>query len=163
MSRTTRKAKVLTAAGVASALVASGAAWAAWRMSGQARATATVGTVIPLRGKGVLPFGAALYPGTKTRLRVQITNDNSFPVAVYRVAQGSTPVEADAAHAAAGCVNTGVVLVRPSYPVAWNIGPRKSSIFQIDGAVKMTNASNSACQGATFTIPLLLTGKVTAQ
>jgi hypothetical protein len=140
-------------------VIAGGAAWAFWQLSGQATASATAGTALELHGSAEPRPVTPLYPGAKAPLRIRVNNENAFPVVVNQVRQGPGPVVVDSEHAAAGCLNSGLTFDEAQYVVSWNVGKKSSSIFTVPNGIKMTNASDSACQGATFTIPVVLSGK----
>ncbi|GAA1588820.1 hypothetical protein [Actinoplanes couchii] len=155
-----RKAKSALAVVIAVALVAvGGAAWALWSVGGKGNATARGGTVIELLAAGRPDPGTPLYPGAGLDLLVMVRNDNTFPVRVDRIRPGSATATADDKHRKAGCLRTGVSLSRPVYSVALDIAPDSSANVLLPAAVRMTDDSDSACQGATFTLPLTLTGR----
>jgi hypothetical protein len=135
-----------------------GLAWAYWRMSGSATTTVRAGSAVQLRGTGS-PFPQTfLYPGGAADLKVTIQNDNPFPVVVRQITLSPDGVVADSPHASAGCRNTGVTLSPPPNLFSWNVDKNSSRSFVFTRGVRMTNASDSACQGATFTLPLTLGG-----
>lgn len=147
---------------IAAALVTSGGiAWAGWRLTATGRASATAGTVLALQLSGRPE--AALYPGRRSALYVTIRNENRFPVLVTRTAAGPGPVVADPAHQAAGCRTTGVSLIKQTNTVSWRILARSTGTFRVTDGVRMSNASDGACVGATFTVPLTATGRSDAR
>jgi hypothetical protein len=152
--------RALVATAVAGALVVTGgAAWAAWWLSGGGSSSTTASKALDLRLTAVPRPDAPLYPGARTDLAVTVENPNPFPVTLTRVHAGSGPVTVDAAHRAAGCINTGVSPTRGLSAVSLPIGPRSSASFLLPDAIQMTNDSDSACQGATFTVPLTAIGR----
>ncbi|AEV88517.1 hypothetical protein ACWT_7507 [Actinoplanes sp. SE50] len=157
-----RARPVIVVAVVAGLIVTGGVAWAQWRLSGSGKASATAGTVTNLQMTAQPLPNAPLYPGKRTALSVTVHNGNSFPVLVTLIQAGSGPVTADAAHRTAGCLTTGVSLITPALAVSWPIPARADETFRVSNAVTMTNASDSACRGATFTIPLAATGRSNA-
>jgi hypothetical protein len=89
-------------------------------------------------------------PAADVILRVQ--NPNPFTVQVVGIV-GNGAVTADGGHA--GCTTTGVSFTAPTNPTITL--PTGSTLVQLAGAATMSNASVSACQGATFSIPVTLT------
>ncbi|WP_436526531.1 hypothetical protein [Actinoplanes sp. HUAS TT8] len=160
MPLTMRMTKAAMATAIASALVISGgAAWAAWRFAGEGRTTAAAGSVITLQATATTYPQEPLYPGARAGIRVTIRNENSFPILVNLVKSGTGSIVVDEPHRLAGCVQTGVSLVSTSFGVTWGVAARSQASHVLPNAVKMTNASNSGCQGATFGIPLALSGR----
>ncbi|MFC3991829.1 hypothetical protein [Actinoplanes siamensis] len=158
-----RARPAIVVAAVAGLAVSGGIAWAQWRLTGSGQATGTAGTVLGLRLSGQPSPQEPLYPGKLTALSVTVHNDNRFPVLVTTIRAGAGAVTADAAHRAAGCVTTGVSFAKPATAVAWPVPSRSSATFRVSNAVKMTNASDSACRGATFTVPLAASGRSDAR
>ena len=94
-----------------------------------------------------------LYPGGPAAdVILRVHNPNTFPVQLFSLT-GNGAITADASHS--GCTTTGVTFTPPSSP---NITiPAGDSLVHVPGAASMSTASLSACQGATFTIPVTLT------
>ncbi len=93
-------------------------------------------------------------PGCTADLILRVKNPNTRPVTVYSVAANGA-VTADAAHV--GCTTTGVSLVAPTPPIGIAVAAGATQLVQLPNAARMTTASLSACQGATFTVPVTLT------
>ena len=136
-----------------------GLVYAAWTTNGTGSAYATAGeaedlsTVDVSASVGTLPN--ALYPGIDGDVLIQVHNPNPFPVKVTQVA-------ANGAVTASGgkgtCTTTGVTL---NGPVATTIevgAESDSAETTLTDAAHMSSASEDGCQGATFTIPVSLTG-----
>lgn len=135
-----------------------GVGWAYWQSGGAEAATGSAGTVVTLTASARPVGNAALYPGVTRSLRVTVRNDNPFPVRVTRVGRGATGATADTAHASAGCRRTGVSITGPAYNVSWLVGAGSAARFTLPDALGMTDESESACQGATFQVPIVVTG-----
>lgn len=151
--------KALIAAGCAGTVLASaGMAWAYWGLSGSARASVTAGSAVQLQGTGNTFPEAPLYPGAAANLKISIQNDNAFAVVVRQITIGPGAIMADGPHAAAGCHHTGIALPPPPTIISWTAGRNATTSFVLVKGVRMTNESDSACQGATFTVPLALSG-----
>jgi hypothetical protein len=153
-----RKRVLATALVSVGLAVGAGVAWAGFISTGSATASGTSGNVQMPTAVGVLPAGQTLYPGVRRNIRVTVTNPNNFPVVVTRVEKSPNPVVVDPAHAAA-CVTTGVSLTNPPYGVAWNVPAGATRTFQLTNGMRMTNASQNGCQGATFKVPIVITAR----
>jgi hypothetical protein len=154
------RARPVFAAAVVAALTATGgAAWALWRITGSGGSAMVAGSAVELRLTARPRPDVPLYPGAKTDLKVTVRNDNPFPVLVTSVRPGSGAVTVDGPHAATGCHTTGVSLTRSAFSVTWSIPARSSREFLLSKAVQMTNASDSACQGGAFSVPLSASGR----
>ncbi|GIF36547.1 hypothetical protein Axi01nite_08580 [Actinoplanes xinjiangensis] len=158
VSRSFLRARPLVPFAIVAILVGTGgAAWAIWRLEGSLTSSMAVGSAIDLEIIGNPRPNRPLYPGAKSDLRVTVRNDNTFPVLVTSLDRGGA-VTADQTHRTAGCVNTGVSLTASGFSVTWRIPGRSTREFLLGQAVRMTNESDSACQGASFTIPLTASG-----
>ena len=159
MLRSSKRARPVIVAAVVAALTATGgAAWAFWHLAGTGSVTASAGSAVDLDLSARPRPESPLHPGAATDLAVAVRNDNRFPVLLTGVTAGSDPVTVDAPHRAAGCLTTGVALTQRVFSVAWRIPARSSRNFLLLDAVAMTNASDSACQNGTFTVPLTASG-----
>jgi hypothetical protein len=157
--RLDRRGKViLSVAAAAAVLVNAGAAWAYWMVNGEGTGVAVAGTAVELTLTGKSDDSKPLYPGGTTNLTVTVTNQNDFPIKITSVAPGGKAVTADAAHREAGCRTTGVVVAQDVIPVSWEVPKNTIGVFTVPDGVRMTNSSDSACQGATFTIPVTANG-----
>lgn len=155
MRRPKRRAILITAAtGVL--LAVSGTAMAAFVSTGTGTGAATAGAVQAPTVTGSLSAGQALRPGLTRNMRVVVVNPNNFALQVTRVARSPNMVVVDAAHAT-GCVNTGVELTNAIFNVFWTVPAGSSRTFTLTNGMRMTNASDNGCQGATFTLPMGVT------
>ncbi|HZQ85140.1 MAG TPA: hypothetical protein VFA83_09900 [Acidimicrobiales bacterium] len=131
------------------------AAFAYTRATGAANGSGTVGTMqtvtVAAFVGGDTP-SSSLYPGGPAAdVILRVNNPNSFTVHVTSIA-GNGTITADAGHA--GCSTTGVSYTAPSNPSITL--PSGSTLVHLAGAASMSTASLSACQGATFNIPVTL-------
>jgi hypothetical protein len=101
---------------------------------------------------------ATLYPGANGDVLIRVHNPNPYPVRVTDIA-GNGAVTADPGHAS--CVTTGVTFTDQS-GLTFDIGANGDAQTILSGAAHMSNASDNGCQGATFTIPVSLTGSSNA-
>jgi hypothetical protein len=157
--RLDRRGKViLSVAAAAAVLVNAGAAWAYWMVNGEGAGVAVAGTAVELTLTGRSDDSKPLYPGGTTNLTVTVTNQNDFPIKITSVSPGDKDVTADSAHREAGCRTTGVVVAKDVIAVSWEVPKNTIGVFTVPDGVRMTNSSDSACQGATFTIPVRANG-----
>ena len=148
--RRTRRRVVAVVIGTAGALAAT-AAFAAWTVGGGGTGTATATSASPLT-TSVATTTAALYPGiTGSNLFLKVNNPNPFPVAITSVNANGAAVP-DVGHAT--CVTTGVTFTTTA--VTQTVAASGVATFTVPG-VAMSNASDTGCQGATFTIPVTFT------
>ncbi|GAA0802946.1 hypothetical protein [Spirilliplanes yamanashiensis] len=135
-----------------------GVVWAFWRLDGTTSTTVKAGRAVELAVTGTTAADAPLFPGGTTALSVTIENPNAFPIVIDTVAPGPERSVADEAHRKAGCRVTGVAVARRVNAVSWRVEGDSTATFTLPRGVTMTNRSDSACQGATFTIPLQVSG-----
>jgi hypothetical protein len=110
-------------------------------------------TVVALTG-GDTP-SSLLYPGGPAAdVVLRVNNPNITTVQITAVAANGA-ITADAGHA--GCTTTGVTFT-PPVNSAINLASG-ASVLHLAGAATMSNASMSACQGATFNVPVLVTAR----
>ena len=148
----------LTLALTVGALVGAATAFAAWTAGGSGSATATAASASTLSITG--NSASSLFPTGSSDLALTISNPNPYAVAVSTISSGGS-VTVDAAHA--GCnvssvsfnaaSGTGLSVVVPAAS-----GSAGTTTVTLTNAVSMSNAAVNACQGATFTVPLSLTG-----
>jgi hypothetical protein len=151
--RTPRRARrriIAVVVGTAGALAAT-AAFAAWTVGGGGTGTATATSASALT-TSVATTTAALYPGiTGSALYLKVNNPNPFPVAITSVNANGAAVP-DAGHPT--CTTTGVTFTTTA--VTQTV-PANGTLSFTAAGVAMTNASDTGCQGATFTIPVTFT------
>jgi hypothetical protein len=136
-------------------MTAVGFVYAAWTTNGSGSGYAKAGTSQALTTIDVsATTSASLYPGQNGNVTVKINNPNPYNVRVTGVA-GSGTITADAGHS--GCTTTGVTFTDQS-SLTLDVSASTATEFTLNGAASMANTSLNACQGATFTIPVTLTG-----
>lgn len=137
------------------ALAIAGLVYAAWTTGGSGSGYAKAGTAQQLTTVDVsASTTATLYPGVNGDVLIRIANPNPYPVRVTAIA-GNGAITADAGHP--GCVTTGVTFTNQT-GLTIDIPASGQTQTTLTGAASMTNASDNGCQGATFTIPVTLTG-----
>lgn len=155
--RVNRKIAVLT---IVATLSAVAFVYAAWTTNGTGDGYAKAGTAVSLTTIDVsASTSATLYPGVSGDVLLKIDNANPYPVTVTAVS-GNGSITADAGHAT--CTTTGVTFTNQSslsIVIPAKVGAVDGTVqTTLAGAASMSNASVNGCQGATFTIPVTLTG-----
>lgn len=159
------KHRLVTAAVTLLVLGAVGMVYAQWATTGSGSGYAKAGTAKDLSTNGVSADVSTapadlLYPGGTGAVLVQIHNPNPYPVKVTKISAGSGEVKA--AGGKGTCTVTGVSLngeQTVSISVAAESDSGKEKLTE---AAKMSGASETGCQEATFTIPVDLTAVSTA-
>jgi hypothetical protein len=132
-----------------------GLVYAAWTTNGSGSGYAKAGSAQALTTVDVSASTAAtLYPGADGDVLIKINNPNPYPVRVTDVT-GNGTITADSGHAT--CVTTGVTFT-DQHSQKIDIAASSQTQTTLTGAAHMSNASDNGCQGATFTIPVSLTG-----
>jgi hypothetical protein len=150
----------LAVAVIAVAFAGVGLVYAAWTTNGTGSAYAKAGTAAAISTVDVSASTAAtLYPGVSGDVLIKLDNPNPYPVTVTAIT-GNGTIAADAGHS--GCTTTGVTFTNQtglSLSVPAKSGGVDGTLQStLTGAASMSNASLNACQGATFTIPVTLSG-----
>lgn len=155
-----RVAAVATAVAV---LGLAAVAYAAWMAGGSGSGTAKAGQAVALTTSDAsASTDASLYPGATGDLRITINNPNPFPVRVTAIAAGDGAVTSAGGSDDEDCdASTGVSLV-PQSGLAIDVAAEDSVTTSVSGAVSMDNSSADACQGATFSIPVAVSGESAA-
>ena len=132
-----------------------GFVYAAWTTNGSGSGYAKAGSAQALDTVDVsASTSGSLYPGTSGNVTIRINNPNPFPVRVTAVT-GNGPITPDSGHA--GCTSTGVSFTDQT-GLTIDVAANSATTSTLSGAASMSNAFEDACQGATFTIPVSLTG-----
>jgi hypothetical protein len=153
---TPRRLAAKTAAATITLCLATGVggAYAYWATVGAGSGAATNGTMATVTVEAYVSPGSpqgTLVPGGTADVAVRALNPNSFPVQVYAI-RGNGAATADA------CTTTGVTFTSPAVPLnpAVSIPANSSVVIALPGAAAMSADSPSACQGATFNLPVTL-------
>jgi hypothetical protein len=135
-------------------ILVSSVAYAAWTASGGGQGYAKAGTAQALTTVDVsASTTATLYPSGTGDVLLKINNPNPYPVTVATVT-GSGAVTSTVP---ACNLSTGVTFVNQT-GLSLTIPAGGATSFTLTGAAAMSNASDNACQGAVFTIPVTLSG-----
>jgi hypothetical protein len=136
-----------------------GVAYAYWTAHGSGSGNATNAGMQAVTVEALIAGdnpASTLIPGGTADVVVRVANSNAYPVHIYSVA-GNGAVTADAGHSA--CTTTGVTFNAPAAPLSptVTVPASGSTLVHLPGTASMSTASQSACQGATFQIPLTVT------
>jgi hypothetical protein len=96
---------------------------------------------------------ASLYPGATADLSVKVTNPNSFAVTITAVS-GNGTITSDKG---AACNTTTGVAFSNTTGLTQVVGAGATVAFALTNKVTMSNASDTTCQGAVFSVPITLT------
>jgi hypothetical protein len=155
-----RKQRVVAAAAALLALGLAGLVYAAWTTSGNGSAYAKAKSAQDLTTVDVsASTTATLYPGADGDVLIKISNPNPYPVQVTD-ASGNGTITADSGHSTCGSDAghpTGVTFTNQTSQTI-NVGASSTTQTTLTNAAHMSNASDDSCQGATFAIPVSLTG-----
>jgi hypothetical protein len=150
-----RTRSILASAAVAVVIVNAGAVWSYWHITGSGASAANAGTVVELNLGGRSDLNEPLAAGRTGDLVVTVINDNDFPIRITSVLPAPGNVVADPEHRDAGCVRTGVVFA-DAVDVQWNVGRNNVAAHTVPDGLTMTAASDPACAGAVFTVPVVV-------
>ena len=163
MKRPTTRRTLLALGATGTGLIVSAAVFAAWLSSGSGPAYSKAGSSQAISTLDAsASTTATLYPGVTGDATLKISNPNPFPVRVTAVALNgaNSDITADSSHAS--CSPTGVSFTDQtglSIDVpAKSGGTNGTTTATLTGAVSMSSASVDGCQGATFTIPVNMSG-----
>lgn len=153
--RSTRRTVVVAA--LVGGMLAGSVALASWLATGTGTGAAKAVTADSL----VVTNGTAsadLYPGMADGdLYLTVQNTNDYPIAITAVEAAAGSVTSDAGVNCQGA-NTGVSLDAGSIAVTESVAANATVSFTVADIVNMSNASDTSCQGATFTIPVTVSG-----
>ena len=131
-----------------------GVAFAAWTATGSGNGYAKAKTAIDLSTVDISATTTGqLYPSGTGDVLVRIKNDNDYGIDVTSI-NGNGAITSDKGAACNGA--TGVTYTNQAG--TWHVAGHASQTVTLTGAASMSNASDNACQGAIFTIPVLLSG-----
>ncbi|NMO92610.1 hypothetical protein [Actinomycetospora sp. TBRC 11914] len=152
VGRISRATVLIAMAAVAAALAAAGIAVAAWLSSGSGKSGVSAGnalapTTSTVAGSAVT--SGLLTPGASGTAVVTVTNPNRYPVKVLSIVPNGA---ATAAGGTGTCAMTGVTFTAQQPGVTLAAGA--STTLTLANAVAMSTASETGCQGATFTVPV---------
>ena len=151
-----RRAPVLTGLAVALLLgLAGGAAWAYFGATGTGTGTGSVGTAqnVTLVAATGTP-SSTLRPGASADLTLTLDNPNSYPVTIISISQAGTPTVVGTP----GCTSTNAGVSVPARThLNVTLTPGTGVVVHIANGAAMASSSASACQHASFHIPVTIT------
>jgi hypothetical protein len=139
-------------------LMASAVAFAAWTATGSGSGYAKAGTAQALT---TLDASASvtntLVPGGSGDFAITVSNPNAYPVSVTAVTLNGAAVGSGGIGA---CTTTGVTIsqsaIDATLPFTVPAGSTHTDV--VASGASMGNTSSNGCQGATFTVPVTLSG-----
>jgi hypothetical protein len=163
--------RVGVVAGVFVLLFGGGVAVASWTATGTGTGSAQAASVSGLVVSAGTPLGA-LYPlpadstpatgygsGTVGSVATTVANPNPFPVTITTATVGSVttnPLTGRTCAAGSVLPTTGApITLSPPVTLAAGSGP---TAVTVPGALYMVSTAEDGCQGATFTVPVTVTG-----
>jgi hypothetical protein len=161
--RTFRRRRIRALAVTAATLLMAGCAFGFWTAIGNGSASGDAASPLAV---SVSPgaTGGRLYPGGGTDVALQISNPNPYRVRVGSLSldtgQGSGGFDVDGAHG--GCAVSALSFTAQSNGGAgWSVSPRVGSTdgslaIDLPNALAMSTGAAGACQGATFTVHLVV-------
>jgi len=153
-----RGVRVAVLTGVLSLAIGAGTAYAFWASDGAGSGSAGAGDMQTVTVDALVSGDApasTLVPGGTADVVLRVTNPNPYSVQVYSVTSNGSAT-ADGAHPS--CTTTGVTFTGAPGPLspAVSIAANSSTLVSLPGAATMDATSQSACQGATFHLPVTL-------
>lgn len=127
-------------------------AYALWTTNGTGSVTTSASTAQALTASPVTVTSGLLYPGATADATITVDNPNPYAVTITSVAGGRATSDKGAACDA----STGVAFATQSGSFVVPAGGSRT--LTLPHAVSMSNASDTSCQGAVFTLPVTLVG-----
>jgi hypothetical protein len=153
-----RTRTILSIAAAAAIVVNAGAAWAYWNVTESRTGERVAGTAVELTLRARNDLNKPLAPGGTGNLTVTVANEYDFPIRIKLVTLGNGNIVADDEHRDAGCTAPGVSLTRPRVDVSWDVPRNTVGAFTIQDGLLMSRSTQRACKGATYTVPVQVTG-----
>ncbi|WP_426997034.1 hypothetical protein [Pseudarthrobacter sp. N5] len=153
-----RGAKTAALTAILSLAIGTGGAYAYWTSTGAGTGSAANGTMqtvtVEAFVSGDSPQSTLVPEGTAETI-LRVTNPNPYTVQVYSVSPNG-PATADSTHT--GCTTTGVTFTGTAAPTtpAVYVAANSTALITLPGTAAMDSTSQSACQGATFHLPVTL-------
>lgn len=159
----TRATLLLVAVVALAALPVGGIAFALWNGTGTGTGVATTGTSLAVALAPGSPT-ATLYPGGQSSVVLTASNPNAEPAHFSSLSldpsQGSGGFAVDAGHS--GCPTAALSLTsQTNGGSGWTVPAKSGAVngtlpITLSNALTMSTAAASACQGATFTVYLVV-------
>jgi hypothetical protein len=149
------RARLTVALALVAAVIAGGVTFGSWAVGsdpGNGYAKAKSSTNLTLSDASASTT-AQLFPGGTGDVLVKVTNPNPFAVTITSV-KGAGAITSD--KGAACDAATGVTYTNQN-SLSLSLGAGATQVFTLTGAASMSNASDTTCQGAVFSVPVTLT------
>jgi hypothetical protein len=160
MGNLSGRSRLIATAIAVVALCVAGLVYAAWTTTGGGSGYAKATTAQALTTTDVsASTTASLYPGADGNVLIKINNPNPYAVQVTDVT-GNGTITADSGHSTCGSDAghpTGVTFTNQT-GLTLNVPASGNTQTTLSNAAHMSNASDDSCQGATFTVPVSLSG-----
>lgn len=152
----TRRSLVTASATVVVAgLVGAATASAWWSATGTGTGSSTTAAAVALTTTAAGPSGTALVPGGSAPLVLTVTNPSTVPVTVTSVRlDAHRPVSVTGA---VGACDAPPLTVSATTEIALPAG--STTTVSVPAAVTLGAAAPPGCQGGTFTVPVVLSGR----
>ena len=140
-------------------VVAAGAAWAAWTLTGEGDAQARAGSVIGLTVSSAAVSTGGLTPGNATTVLLTVQNENRFPVRVTDIELDRLRSERPGCDASANVdvINDASLPDQRELTVAAGSEDAPAvAVIRWSGPLRMRADPADACQGAPFTFRVKL-------
>jgi hypothetical protein len=162
MKKLLGKRRLIFAAVTVMVLAIASLGYAAWTSAGNGSGVAKASTAQALTTV-TATASAGLYPGANAALSLQVSNPNPYPVTVTDVT-GNGTITADASHSTCGqdATHPTGVTYTDQHNLSISVPANGTTSVSVSNSVHMSNASDNSCQGATFTIPVSLSGSSAA-
>ena len=162
MKKLLGKRRLIFAAVTVMVLAIASLGYAAWTSAGNGSGVAKASTAQALTTV-TATASAGLYPGANAALALQVSNPNPYPVTVTDVT-GNGTITADASHSTCGqdATHPTGVTYTDQHNLSISVPANGTTSVSVSNSVHMSNASDNSCQGATFTIPVSLSGSSAA-
>lgn len=154
------KRSIVIAAVTAAALASGGIAYASWVVTGQGRASVQAANVHDLKVSDVTLKGELIPAGTAD-LKFNLANPNSFAVLVTSITIDYSNLTVDTQHL--DCVKANIVNRNVNLKESFVLAADHSETVVMNRAIELSKAAPKTCAGASFTIPVTVTGESTPQ
>lgn len=139
---------------IALGLLAAATAYAFWSSTGTGTGAGSTASVVELTTTAATPSGTTLVPNETAPLVITVTNPNPMPVVV-------ASVQLDPHRAVQVSGSVGACVAPPltvDVTTSLSLAAESTATVTLPDAVTLGASAASGCQGATFTIPVTLSG-----
>ena len=150
------RARLTVALALVAAVIAGGVTFGSWAVGsdpGNGYAKATTAQNLTLSDASAFTT-AQLYPGAHGDVVVRVTNPNPFAVTITAVKGTGGAITSNKG---AACDAATGVSYSDQTGLSLSLAAGATSNFTLANAASMSNASDTSCQGAVFSIPVTLT------